>query len=112
MYILSKFWLNKNPLMRSGTGTCACPASLAGPIPQKLHKAALWGREKLRFLPKKTGPRGGRLGFRCRLLPLEAPARHAGVEHGYGAVDHVGQFAAWRPEKGKKVKVTSNLLLV
>jgi hypothetical protein len=49
---------------------------------------------------KKTGPReGGRLGFSCRLLPLEAPARHAGVEHGHGAVNDVGQLGVWGIEK-------------
>ena len=41
---------------------------------------------------KNRPPEGGRLRFRRRLLRLEAPARHAGVEHGHGAVDDVGQL--------------------
>ena len=31
---------------------------------------------------------------------LEAPARHAGVKHGHGAVDDVAQLGVRGPEKG------------
>jgi len=35
---------------------------------------------------------------------LEAPARHAGVEHGHGAVDAMGHVGVWGPPKGEKVR--------
>jgi hypothetical protein len=45
------------------------------------------------ILPQKNRPpKGGRLGFRLPRLRLEAPARHAGVEHSHGAVDDVSHL--------------------
>ena len=35
---------------------------------------------------------------------LEAPARHAGVEHGHGAVDAMGRVGVWGPPKGEKAR--------
>ncbi len=41
---------------------------------------------------KNRPPEGGRLGLACLPPRLEAPARHAGVEHGHGPVNDVGQL--------------------
>jgi len=49
-------------------------------------------------------PSGGRLRFRRRLPLLEAPARHAGVEHGHGAVDDVGQLGVRSREEREEIK--------
>ena len=45
---------------------------------------------------------------------LEAPARHAGVEHGHGAIDDVGQIGVggkekWEKNKGR-IKVTLGMI--
>ena len=61
---------------------------------------------------KNQPPEGGRWRFRRRLLPLEAPARHAGVEHGHGAVDEVRHLGLRmeKNEKKKSAQLTPNSL--
>ena len=62
---------------------------------------------------KNRPPTGGRLGFKRLLLRLEAPARHAGVEHGHGY--DIGRVGVWGPKRGKKgkgrIKVTLGMIV-
>ena len=52
----------------------------------------------------KPAPFGGRFVFSQLLSVLEAPAGHAGVEHGCGAVDHVRHLGVRRIEEQEEYR--------